>query len=50
MAASKYSENLRGRLAKITDYKQEFDKVFEGFVDNPLPKDEMYFKIERQMN
>ena len=50
MAASKYSENLRSRLAKITDYKPEFDKAFEGFVDNPLPKDEIYFQLERQMN
>ena len=39
---SKYSESLRHRLDYITDYKKNFDKVFEGFIENDLPKDQHY--------
>ena len=39
---SKYSATLRGRLGQITDFKQSFDQAFAGFVENALPKDELY--------
>ena len=45
---SKYSESLRNRLGAITDYKADFDKAFEGFIENTLPKDELYKQIEEQ--
>ena len=45
---SKYSESLRNRLGHITDYKADFLKAFDGFVENTLPKDELYRKIEAQ--
>ena len=44
---SKYSESLRNRLGHITNYKNDFNKAFEGFVENALPKDELYKKIEQ---
>jgi len=40
---SKWSESLRSRLGKITDYKQDMEKTFDGFVENTLPKDDLYF-------
>ena len=46
---SKYSESLRNRLGKITDFKGEFDRAFDGFVENALPKDDIYAMIEKQM-
>ena len=44
---SKYSESLRNRLGKITDFKESFDQAFAGFVENALPKDALYKQIER---
>ena len=44
---SKYSESLRNRLGKITDFKESFDAAFAGFVENALPKDALYKQIER---
>ena len=44
---SKYSATLRNRLGTITDFKQSFDAAFAGFVENALPKDELYKQIER---
>ena len=44
---SQYSETLRNRLGKITDFKSSFDAAFSGFVENALPKDELYKQIER---
>ena len=47
---SKYSESLRNRLGSITDFKADFEKAFSGFVENALPKDEIYKEIEDKLN
>ena len=46
---SQYSESLRNRLGQITSYKADFDAAFGGFVENQLPKDELYRQIEAKM-
>lgn len=46
---SKYSESLRNRLGQITDFKENFYKAFDGFVENDLPEDALYKKIEASM-
>ena len=46
---SKYSESLRNRLGQITDFKENFYKAFDGYVENDLPQDALYKKIEEQM-
>lgn len=43
---TKYSKTLRNRLGEITDYKEHFYKAFDGFVENDLPKDDLYKKLE----
>ena len=43
---TKYSETLRNRLGEITDFKEHFYKAFDGFVENDLPKDDLYKKLE----
>ena len=43
---SKYSESLRNRLGAITNFKKDFDNAFAGFIENALPKDEIYKEIE----
>ena len=40
---SEYSKSLRGKLKTITNYEEEFDKVFGNFVEAKLPKDELYY-------
>ena len=45
-----YSESLRNRLGKIADFKDDFDNAFSGFVENTLPKDELYKQIEEEMD
>lgn len=39
---SKYSQSLRNRLGAIANYKEDFDKAFDGFIENALPKDDLY--------
>ena len=46
---SKYSESLRNRMGSITDYKKDFDKAFQGFIENSLPQDKLYKMIEKEM-
>ena len=46
---SKYSQTLRNRLGEIADFKDNFYKAFEGFVENDLPKDDLYNKLEQQI-
>jgi hypothetical protein len=40
---SEYSKGLRSKLGVITDYEAEFNKVFGGYVDGRLPKDDLYY-------
>lgn len=42
-----YTHSLNHRLATITDYKKDFEKVFEGFIENTLPRDDLYREIEK---
>ena len=44
-----YSENLRNRLGNIADFKADFNLAFDGFVENNLPKDDLYKQIENEM-
>ena len=44
-----YSESLRNRLGKIADFKDDFELAFGGFVENTLPKDELYKQIEEEI-
>ena len=43
-----FSEALRNRLGRITAYQDDFEKAFGGFVENSLPKDDLYKQIEKQ--
>ena len=43
-----YSESLRNRLGGIADFKTDFNRAFDGFVENSLPKDELYKQIEEE--
>ena len=46
---SEYSQSLRRRLGNIADFKNDFDIAFEGFVENNLPRDELWKQIEEEM-
>jgi len=37
--------NLSKRLSEIADFRGEFDQAFDGFVNNDLPRDEMFYKL-----
>lgn len=37
--------NLSKRLSEIADFKGEFDQAFDGFVNNDLPRDEIFYKL-----
>lgn len=43
----KYTQNanLTKRLSQIADFREEFDQAFDGFVNNDLPRDEMFYKL-----
>ena len=41
-----YSQSLRDRLGNIADFKSDFNLAFDGFVENTLPRDDLYKQIE----
>lgn len=41
-----YSDGLRNRLGVVRAFKGDFDDAFRGFIDNKLPKDDLYREIE----
>jgi hypothetical protein len=43
-----HTESLKLRLGDMTDFKAEFDKALNGFVENDLPHDDLYNKIEKR--
>ncbi len=43
---SHHSVNLRERLTKIADFKEDFGIAFTGFIKVDLPKDEAIIKNE----
>jgi hypothetical protein len=43
---SMYSDGLRQRLGVIRDFQGDFDDAFRGFIENKLPKDDLYREIE----
>ena len=44
-----YTQSLNHRLGTITDFRKDFEKVFEGFIENTLPRDDLYREIEKSM-
>jgi len=46
---SVYSKDLRGKLKTITNYEEEFQKMFGNFIDGTLPKDDLYYKIKHEI-
>lgn len=47
MQWQEYTYSLNHRLATITDYKKDFERVFEGFIENTLPRDDLYRDVEK---
>ena len=43
---SQHSANLRERLSKISDFKEDFAIAFSGAIKTDLPKDEELIKKE----
>lgn len=44
---SQYTTKLRKDLSKITDYTEEYEKIFGGdYVDKKLPKDDLFYSIK----
>ena len=37
-------------MDRITDYKKNFDKVFQGFIENDLPEDKNFFEIQESLD
>ena len=37
-------------MDRITDYKKNFDKVFQGFIENDLPEDKNLFEIQESLD
>ena len=40
---------MRRRLGSIADFKGDFDKAFDGFIENNLPRDELWKQIEDEI-
>lgn len=43
-----YSRNLRLRMSEIADYKKEFDSIFDGYVQNLLPNEEIIARMKQE--
>ena len=46
---SEYTSGLRGKLDKSTNYQAEYDKMFGGFADRKLAKDDLYYSIKNEI-
>jgi len=48
---TKYTEitRLSKKLSEIADYREEFDRAFDGYINQDLPKDELFYKIQAEM-
>lgn len=47
---SQYTTKLRKDLTRITDYQEEYDKIFGGdYLDKKLPKDDLYYSIKDEI-
>jgi hypothetical protein len=49
MAKVTEMSNLGKRISEIADYKEEFDRAFDGYINQDLPKDELFYKIQAEM-
>ncbi len=45
---SQLSEDFKLRLQKAAGFEEAFSSAFEGYIQNDLPKDEAYFKLEAE--
>lgn len=43
-----HSENVRLKLKHISDFKNEYDNTFSGYLEKALPKDEDFLRLERE--
>lgn len=46
---SVYSNNVRYRLNHIAHFQNEFDNAFNGYIENALPRDETFLRLETEM-
>jgi hypothetical protein len=47
---SQHSESFRNKVKQISDYKEEFEKIFQTYREQALPRDELYFKIKNDID
>lgn len=41
--------SLSKRLSEIADFREDFDRAFDGFVNQDLPRDELFYKLQAEM-
>lgn len=46
---SEYTTGLRAKLDKTTDYVAEYEKMFGGYADKKLAKDDLYYSIKNEI-
>lgn len=46
---SEYTTGLRAKLDKTTDYVAEYEKMFGGYEDRKLAKDDLYYSIKNEI-
>ena len=46
---SEYTGGLRQKLSKVTNFKQDYDKMFGDFADKKLAKDDLYYSIKNEI-
>lgn len=47
---NQYQKTLTHRLDSIAEYKEEFDRVFEGYVDSAQHKNEQFKDLKKKFN
>ena len=46
---SEYTSGLRNKMDEKTNFKDEYNKMFGGFADRKLAKDDLYYSIKNDM-
>ena len=44
-----FSANFKNKIEGAVNHDKDFEEMFSGFGDKKLPKDQLYYEIQKEM-